>query len=59
MNFKMLLKNLEYLKQMILILVIIWCGYFQLTEVLKMDFRCSAAVGYLNPVKKRKFKNYY
>ena len=28
------------------------CGYFQVTE--KNGFRCSTAVGYLNPVKKRK-----
>ncbi len=28
------------------------CGYFQVTE--KNGLRCSAAVGYLNPVKKRK-----
>ena len=27
------------------------CGYFQVTE--KKGFRCSAAVGYLNPIKKR------
>jgi len=27
------------------------CGYFQVTE--KDGFRCSAAVGYLNPIKKR------
>ena len=28
------------------------CGYFQVTE--KNGLRCSAAVGYLNPIKKRK-----
>ena len=28
------------------------CGYFQVTE--KKGLRCSAAVGYLNPIKKRK-----
>ena len=28
------------------------CGYFQVTE--KNGLRCSTAVGYLNPVKKRK-----
>ena len=28
------------------------CGYFQVTE--KNGFRCSTAVGYLNPIKKRK-----
>jgi choline dehydrogenase len=28
------------------------CGYFQVTE--RNGFRCSTAVGYLNPVKKRK-----
>ena len=28
------------------------CGYFQVTE--KDGFRCSTAVGYLNPIKKRK-----
>ena len=28
------------------------CGYFQVTE--KNGLRCSAAVGYLNPVKSRK-----
>jgi len=28
------------------------CGYFQVTE--KKGFRCSASVGYLNPIKKRK-----
>ncbi|MDA7597237.1 GMC family oxidoreductase N-terminal domain-containing protein [Candidatus Pelagibacter sp.] len=28
------------------------CGYFQVTE--KEGFRCSAAVGYLNPIKNRK-----
>ena len=27
------------------------CGYFQVTE--KNGLRCSAAVGYLNPIKKR------
>ena len=27
------------------------CGYFQVTE--KDGFRCSASVGYLNPIKKR------
>ena len=32
-------------------------GYFPLT--VKNGFRCSTAVGYLNPVKKEKFKNYY
>ena len=28
------------------------CGYFQVTE--KNGLRCSAAVGYLNPIKDRK-----
>ena len=28
------------------------CGYFQVTE--KDGFRCSTAVGYLNPIKNRK-----
>ena len=28
------------------------CGYFQVTE--KKGLRCSAAVGYLRPIKKRK-----
>ena len=27
------------------------CGYYQVTE--KDGFRCSTAVGYLNPIKKR------
>ena len=45
-------KSLEFQKQMILIQADNHgCGYYQVTE--KDGFRCSTAVGYLNPIKKR------
>ena len=49
----MQLKKLEFLRLTILIRVDNYgCGYFQVTE--KKGLRCSAAVGYLNPIKNRK-----
>ena len=53
MNFKMLLKNLVFQKQKDFNTGDNHgCGYFQVTE--KNGFRCSTAVGYLNPIKNRK-----